>query len=155
MDFLKNNENDDSEEADAEDQPFFVVDYCSSEEEEVSDQRHRSSRNRVARLSGESSPPLLLAFSACSGRNLQDSRVSPTSSPAIQQEREEENEHGDHAIEEWMILGGEEQVGDSSIQLNLGYWDSSEDDSGDEGIYQTHCTQLYQGRLRTLNVSSD
>lgn len=119
-----------------EDQPF-VEDYCSSEDEGVnklSDQKHHSSRKQVARLCRESSPPLLLAFSVSSGRGLQDSSPSPTSTPGLQQDREEENEDGDHVIEDWMILGGEEQVGDSSIQLNLGYWNSSEDDSGDEGI---------------------
>ncbi|XP_041800419.1 zinc finger CCHC domain-containing protein 7-like isoform X2 [Chelmon rostratus] len=45
---------------------------------------------------------------------------------------EQEQEDSNQPIEEWMILGREEQVGDSSIQLNLSYWSSSEDDSGDE-----------------------
>lgn len=155
MDFIKHNGDDDSEEAGAEDQPVFVEDYCSSEDEgviELSGQKHHSSSKQVARLCRESSPPLILAFSVSSGRGLQESSPSPASSPALQQEREEENEDGDHTIEEWMILGGEEQVGDSSIQLNLDYWNSSDDDSGDEGIFTNTLFQLKQGRLRILTI---
>ncbi|KAF7661017.1 hypothetical protein LDENG_00270240 [Lucifuga dentata] len=49
-------------------------------------------------------------------------------------EEQQEDSDSDQPIEEWMILGGEEQQGDSSIQLNLGYWSSSssEEDSGSE-----------------------
>lgn len=119
MDYTKENEDDDGEEG----RLFFIEDSGSSENEgeiKFSHQKHHSSCKQAARLSRESSPPLLLAFNVTSGR--------ATSSL---EEQEEEEVDSDLPIEEWMMLGREEQVGDSSIQLNLSYW--SEDDSGDEG----------------------
>ncbi|XP_069027866.1 zinc finger CCHC domain-containing protein 7-like isoform X1 [Embiotoca jacksoni] len=107
---------------------FFFEDSGSSEDEgetKFRHQEHRRSGGRAARLSGEGSPPLLLAFSS-SRIALQDARLG---SPAELQE-----EDSDESTEKWMILDEEEQVGDSSIQLNLSYWNSSEDDSGDEEI---------------------
>ncbi|XP_022616029.1 zinc finger CCHC domain-containing protein 7-like [Seriola dumerili] len=118
-------EDDDSEEA------VFIVDTNSSDGEgviELSDRKHQSSCKWLSR---EGSPPLLLAFT--SGRApVESSCPSPASSTALQEEEEEEEEDSEQPVEEWMILGGEEQVGDSSIQLNLGHWSSSEDESGDE-----------------------
>lgn len=112
------------EEADSE-AAAFVEDSFSSDSEgvtEISDRRHR----RCKRLIGESSPPLILAFT--SGRaQVESSSPSPAPIPGL------EEEDSDQPVEDWMILGGEEQEGDSSIQLNLAYWSSSEDDSGDEG----------------------
>ncbi|XP_056295215.1 zinc finger CCHC domain-containing protein 7-like isoform X2 [Pseudoliparis swirei] len=109
---------------------FFVEDLNSSEGEEdimFSHQKLPSSCKRAARLSREGSPPsppLLLAFNITSGRPPHLSSPSPPSSL--------EEEDSDQPIEEWMLLGGEEQVGDSSIQLNLSYRGGWEDDSGDE-----------------------
>lgn len=121
MDYTKENEDDDGEEGGL----FFIEDSGSSEGEgeiEFTHQKHHSSCKEAARLSRESSPPLLLAFNITSGR----------AASSLEQEQEVEvEEDSDQPIEEWMMLGGEEQVGDSSIQLNLSYW--SEDDSGDEG----------------------
>lgn len=100
---------------------FVIGDLSNSEPElEVNHQKHRISCKHAARLNRESSPPLLLAFSVTSGRTL-----TPVSSL--------EDEDSDQSIEEWMILGSEEQLGDSNIQLNLSYWSSSEDDSEVEG----------------------
>lgn len=122
---VKNSGDSGSEKTGAADEPFFIEDYDSSEgEESVMIPGNRC--QQLARLSRGSSPPLLLAYSVSSGPSLQDSSLS---SPSQEEEEEE-----DQPIEEWMILGGEEQVGDSSIQLNLGYWTSSEEDAGDEGI---------------------
>ncbi|XP_054453816.1 zinc finger CCHC domain-containing protein 7-like [Anoplopoma fimbria] len=109
---------------------FFIEDLNSSEgEEEIkfSQRKRPSSCKQAARLSRESSPPLLLAFNITSGRSLQLSSPKPTSS-SDSQEEEEEKEDRDRPVEEWMLLGGEEQVGDSSIQLNLSYWDISGDE---------------------------
>ncbi|XP_044061206.1 zinc finger CCHC domain-containing protein 7-like [Siniperca chuatsi] len=124
-------ENADVEEGDKDD-IFFIEDSSSSDGEgeiKFSHQKPHSSCKEAALLSRESSPPLLLAFNISPGRALH-SRTSPTSSLDLQEEQGEED--SDQPIEEWMILGREEQVGDSSIQLNLSYWNSSEDDSGDE-----------------------
>uniref|UniRef100_A0A665XG82 Zinc finger CCHC domain-containing protein 7 n=1 Tax=Echeneis naucrates TaxID=173247 RepID=A0A665XG82_ECHNA len=110
------------------DEAFFIEDTYSSDSAgqiELSDQKHQSSCKRAARLHGERSPPLLLAFTISSGR-CPEERCSPGAAS------QEEEEDSDQSIEEWMILGGEEELEDSSIQLNLGYWSSSEDDSGDE-----------------------
>lgn len=129
MDSTKENdgEHDDGEEGGKDD--FYFIEDCSSSggEEEVkfSHQKPHSSCREAARLCRECSPPLLLKFSINPGRPLH-SRTSPTSSLDL---REEDS---DQPVEEWMILGKEEQVEDSSIQLNLSYWNSSEDDSGDE-----------------------
>ncbi|TKS72316.1 Zinc finger CCHC domain-containing protein 7 TRAMP-like complex RNA-binding factor ZCCHC7 [Collichthys lucidus] len=90
-----------------------------------------SHQKQAARLSRESSPPLLL-FNITSGRPLRDTDRSPASSVDLEEEKEEEEEDSDQDIEEWMILGGEEELGDSNIQLNLSYWSSSEEDSEDE-----------------------
>lgn len=110
---------------------FFIEGPSSSDDEldfDIWKQKHLSiSCKKTAGLSGESSPPLLLAFSITSAQKLDDSS-SPASSFDAQTEEEEEE-----SIEEWMILGRGEQSGDSSIQLNLSYWDSSGDDSPDEG----------------------
>ncbi|XP_068596802.1 zinc finger CCHC domain-containing protein 7-like [Brachionichthys hirsutus] len=99
----------------------------SGDEVEVkfSQQDHPSSRFRR-----EGSPPLLLAFT--SGRALQGSIPSPAPNVNLEEEEEEDEEDSDQDIEEWMILGRDEQSGDSSIQLNLSYWSGDEDDSGDE-----------------------
>ncbi|CAK6972721.1 zinc finger CCHC domain-containing protein 7-like [Scomber scombrus] len=110
MDFTKENEDDNGgEEAGGEDERFFIEGSSFSESEE----RHRGG-----------SPPLLLAFSITPGQLLQDT------SPDLQ---EEDGGDSDQYIDDWMILEGEEQEGDSSIQLNLSYRNSiSDDDSGDE-----------------------
>ncbi|XP_071313799.1 zinc finger CCHC domain-containing protein 7-like [Trachinotus anak] len=119
MNYTKENEEDDDGEA-----AVFIEDTYSSDGEGVIELSGRKYQSSCKRLSRESSPPLLLAFT--SGRApLGSSSPSPASSTA-------EEEDSEQPVEEWMILGGEEQVGDSSIQLNLGYWSSSEDDSGDE-----------------------
>ncbi|XP_026186326.1 zinc finger CCHC domain-containing protein 7-like [Mastacembelus armatus] len=131
MDYTKEIQDVDNEEAGSKDELFFIEDSCSSGGEglmELGRQKGHSSCNRASQLCRESSPPLLLAFSITSGSGLPGGSPSPASSSALQEEEEE----SDHAIEEWMILGGEEQVGDSSIQLNLGYWSSSDQASGDE-----------------------
>ncbi|XP_068571548.1 zinc finger CCHC domain-containing protein 7-like [Cebidichthys violaceus] len=126
MDYAMENEDDDGEQG-SKDDIFFIEDLNSSEEEgemKFSHQKRHSSCKRAARLSRESSPPLLLAFNINSGRALQQEE---------EEEDEEDEEESDRPIEEWMLLGGEEQVGDSSIQLNLSYRDHcEEEDSGDE-----------------------
>ncbi|XP_070818852.1 zinc finger CCHC domain-containing protein 7-like isoform X1 [Chaetodon trifascialis] len=133
MDYTKENEDADDKEG-GKDDLFFIEDVSSSEVEgeiKFKQQKSHSSCNKQAsRLSGESSPPLLLAFNIPSRRLLRDRSPSPTSSLDLQEAQEEEDSV--QPIEEWMILGREEQVGDSSIRLNLSYWNSSEDDSGDE-----------------------
>lgn len=118
------------------DDRFFIEDLNSSEDEQeikLGYQKRSAGCEQAARLSRESSPPLLLAFSTTSGWVQEDSNWSPTSSLDLQLEEEEEEGDSDQPIEEWMILGGEGQLGDSSIQLNLSYWNSSEEDSGGEG----------------------
>lgn len=104
---------------------LFFIEESSSSEEEVkllfSHQKHQRNYKQAARLSGESSPSLLLAFCTSPGRHSPVSRVDS-----------EQEEESDQPIEEWMILGGEKQEGDSTIQLNLSYWNNSEDSSGDE-----------------------
>lgn len=132
MDYTKVNE-DVADEEGGKDDLFFIGDLSSSEGEleiKFSHQKHRISCKQAARLSRESSPPLLLAFNITSGPAQRDSSLSPTSSLDLQVEEEDDS---DQPIEEWMILGREGHLGDSSIQLNLSYWKSSEDDSGGEG----------------------
>lgn len=89
---------------------------------------------RAARLSRGKSPPLLLAFSITSERDKRQydsTHCSPSSTLDLQKQ---EDEDWDQPIEEWMILGEEEQEGDSCIQLNLHYWNTSdEDNSRNEG----------------------
>lgn len=116
---------------------FFIGDLSNSEGEQEIDfsrQKHRISCEPAARLSVETSPPLVLAFNITGGA-LRNSSPSPASSLDFEVEEKEEVEEddSDQPIEEWMILGGEGQVEDSSIQLNLSCWNSSEDDSGGEG----------------------
>ncbi|KAG7518799.1 zinc finger CCHC domain-containing protein 7-like isoform X1 [Solea senegalensis] len=122
MDIIKVEKDGDREEA------TYVESYCSSDDGDGPinsiDQKHQISCKQAPQLSRDNSPPLLLAFSITRGRALQDSSPSSTSSPAFSQE-----EDCEQPVEDWMILGGEEQEGDSSIQLNLGYWSSSEDES--------------------------
>lgn len=112
-----------------EDTLFFIEGGSSSGDElefDIGDHKHRRiSSKQTAALSVERSPPLLLAFSITSGPKMRDDSPSPASSLGAQAEEE--------AIEEWMILGRGEQPGDSSIHLNLSYWNSSEEDSPDEG----------------------
>lgn len=124
------------EEESGRDDRFFVEDLNSSEDEQeikLSHQKRSAACEQAARLSRERSPPLLLAFSTTSGWLQKDSSGNPTSSLDLQLEGEEEERDSDQPIEEWMILGREGELGDSSIQLNLSYWNSSEEDSGGEG----------------------
>ncbi|XP_047209432.1 zinc finger CCHC domain-containing protein 7-like [Girardinichthys multiradiatus] len=111
---------------------FFIEASNSSESEEETCygyMKDQKSTKQFSQLSRDSSPPLLLAFSITSGKTQQD--TSSVSSGGSQEQLEEDN---DQPIEEWMILEGEEQVEDPSIQLNLGCWGSSEEDFGDEGF---------------------
>ncbi|XP_040031060.2 zinc finger CCHC domain-containing protein 7 isoform X1 [Gasterosteus aculeatus] len=102
----------------------FVGDRSEGEEEiNLSYRELHSIGKRAARLRRGSSPPLLLAYNITCGRALSTSHLH---------DEEEEEEEGEHPIEWWMLLGGEEQAGDSSIQLNLSYKNCSEDYSGDE-----------------------
>ncbi|CAJ1058456.1 zinc finger CCHC domain-containing protein 7-like [Xyrichtys novacula] len=103
------------------DEYFFIEESSSSEDEvklKFSLQKHHRSCKQAAHLSRESSPPLLLAYTSC--------RPAPVSRVDFEEEEEEDS---DQPIEEWMILGEEEQVGDSNIQLNLSYWNYSEEES--------------------------
>ncbi|XP_020501498.2 zinc finger CCHC domain-containing protein 7 [Labrus bergylta] len=110
---------------------FFIEEFCSSEGEDeikVSRLRRHKICKESPRPSMDSSPPLVLVYN----------NPSPVSSLDLQgeedrdQEDRDQEEDRDQPVEEWMILGSEEQVGDSSIHLNLSYWDNSADDSGDE-----------------------
>uniref|UniRef100_A0A1A8NWG8 Zinc finger CCHC domain-containing protein 7 n=2 Tax=Nothobranchius rachovii TaxID=451742 RepID=A0A1A8NWG8_9TELE len=85
--------------------------------------RRDKSHRQAAQLRREISPPLL-TFPITSQKT-QDDTSSVFSYDSQEEQGEEES---DQPIEEWMILGGEEQEEDSSIQLNLAYWDDSEDD---------------------------
>lgn len=129
----------DSEEAGGKvDEHFIIYGTSCSEDDDDHNEIQLSLKNRVVGskqavwVARESSPPLLLAFPAPWGQVLQDS--SPGLSPSSG--LEEEEEESDHHIEEWMVLGGGEQEGDSSIQLNLSYWNSSS--SEDEGQGASH-----------------
>ncbi|XP_061582301.1 zinc finger CCHC domain-containing protein 7-like [Cololabis saira] len=116
---------------------FFIEDCSSSEGEgevKFGYQKQPQNRQTVRKLSREGSPPLLLAFSTTSGKDLQD--ISSTSRTDSQ-----EKEESEQSIEEWMILGGEEQLEDSSIQLNVSCWSSSED-FGDEDIKEDNQKSL-------------
>ncbi|KAL0974212.1 hypothetical protein UPYG_G00217150 [Umbra pygmaea] len=80
--------------------------------------------------------PLDLA-SPLSGQALRDvaspdSSPSPTSRRGLKPERDQALECDDQPLEEWMMLGGEEQDGDRDIRLNLGYWNSSSAQSRSE-----------------------
>ncbi|XP_063733412.1 zinc finger CCHC domain-containing protein 7-like isoform X2 [Eleginops maclovinus] len=133
MDYCKGKGDNDGEGHSKED--FFIIEDSNSSDGEqeikISRQKPHSSCKQVARISRESSPPLIL-FNITSGRTLKPSNLSPASRLYLQEEEEEEEEDSDKPVEEWMILGGEEQVGDSSIHLNLSYYNSPQDDSGDE-----------------------
>lgn len=126
-----------SEEGDVSEDFAFIESYCSSGEEEgildVSDEKRPSTNSQTARPIRESSPPLLLAFPITRGQSLEGSSTRSDSSTGSPEE--DDGEDFEQPVEEWMVLGGEEQEGDSSIQLNLGYWCSSESesDSGDGG----------------------
>ncbi|XP_072251740.1 zinc finger CCHC domain-containing protein 7-like [Leuresthes tenuis] len=126
MNFTEENEVDDGQE-ETKDGLFFIEDYSSSEsEEEINfDFLKHHKRSKQAAQLRESSPPLLLAFSITSAKAKQETNWAST-------DEEEEDGDSDQPIEEWMIIGGEEQVEDSSIQLNLNYWSSSDDDFGAE-----------------------
>lgn len=138
------------EEESGRDDRFFIEDLNSSEDEQeisLGHQKRSAACEQTARLSRESSPPLLLAFSTTSGWVQKDSSRSPTSSLDLELEGEEEEGDSDQSIEEWMILGREGELGDSSIQLNLSYWNSSEEDSEGEGetlLDPKSCTMLVQ-----------
>lgn len=124
---------DDPEEESGRGEVFFIEGLSSSEDgPEISDRRRAPSCRQPACLSRESSPPLRLAFSTASGWVHSDSSQSSASS-SDGQVGEEEEDDTDQPIEEWMILGTEGQAGDSSIQLHLSYWNSSEEESGGEG----------------------
>ncbi|KAM9740664.1 uncharacterized protein ACNS7B_012007 isoform 2-T2 [Menidia menidia] len=116
---------------------FFIEDYNSSENEEnvhIGSPKHKSSK-QTAHLSGESSPQLILAF-PISAKPEKEGRWASTDELQAQ---EEEDSDCDLPIEDWMLLGGEEQEEDSRIQLNLSYWSSSDDNSGDQDGSSVPC----------------
>ncbi|XP_062416595.1 zinc finger CCHC domain-containing protein 7-like isoform X2 [Pungitius pungitius] len=121
------------------DENFFIGDLNSSEGEEEINLSHlklHSIGKRAARLGRETSPPLLLTYNITSGRALGNQSPTSTSDSLHEEEEEEEEEdESDHPIEKWMLLGGEEQVGDSSIQLNLSYNNCSEEE--DQTVKET------------------
>ncbi|XP_011478380.1 zinc finger CCHC domain-containing protein 7 [Oryzias latipes] len=91
---------------------FFIESYSSSEVEEEPDFSY--SNKLFAKLSKDSSALPLLAFSITSGKAPRDTEQ------ATKAEVEEREEDSDFSVEEWMILGGEDEA-DSNIQLNLSY----------------------------------
>ncbi|XP_063342705.1 zinc finger CCHC domain-containing protein 7-like [Pelmatolapia mariae] len=127
MEHTEENEADDGQEG-SED---VFIQGSSSSEDEGGSMRHSMSWKQAARQSRESSPPLLLVFPFSSGgkRALLDAELELSSSDDLQDDKDE-----DQPIEEWMILEGEEQVEDSSIQLNLSYRNSSGEDLDDEDL---------------------
>lgn len=116
----------DGEETGGKVEHFFIEDTSCSEDEEIQliQRKYLSDRKQATLLGRESSPPLLLAFPVTCGSVLHDSSPSPTSNSGLQEE------DSDQHIEEWMILGGGEQEGDSSIHLNLSYLSSSSSNEG-------------------------
>lgn len=128
----------DEEEGGNKDNRFYIEASSSSEGELGFSQYKQSSSQRAPQATGGNSP-LVLAFRLSSGRALRDvssldSSPSPTSRRSLHSEWDQDLEYDDEPLEEWMILGGEEQEGDGDIQLNLGYWSSSsESHSGTEG----------------------
>ncbi|XP_041695754.1 zinc finger CCHC domain-containing protein 7 isoform X2 [Coregonus clupeaformis] len=131
------NHQNDEEEGGNKDNRFYIEASSSSEGELGFSQYKQSSSQRAPQATGGNSP-LVLAFPLSSGRALQDvspldSSPSPTSRRGLDSERDQDLQYYDEPLEEWMILGGEEQEGDGDIQLNLGYWSSSsESHSGTE-----------------------
>ncbi|XP_024285113.1 zinc finger CCHC domain-containing protein 7 isoform X1 [Oncorhynchus tshawytscha] len=127
----------DEEEGGNKDNRFYIEASSSSEGELGFSQYKQSSSPRAPQATGGNSP-LVLAFPLSSGRALRDvspldSSPSPNSRLSLHSEQDLVLEYDDEALEEWMILGAEEQEGDEDIQLNLGYWSSSsESHSGTE-----------------------
>ncbi|XP_015231626.1 PREDICTED: zinc finger CCHC domain-containing protein 7-like [Cyprinodon variegatus] len=111
------------------DHRFFVEDSISSGSEEET--CYRNYQKNTKKLSRESSPPIILAFSITSGQTLQED-TSSVSSAVSEEQLEEDSDH--QPIEDWMMLEGEEQIEDTRIQLNLDCWDSSDEGDGEEDM---------------------
>lgn len=106
---------------------FFIESYSSSEVEEEPDFSY--SNKLFAKLSKDSSALPLLAFSITSGKAPRDTEQ------ATKAEVEEREEDSDFSVEEWMILGGEDEA-DSNIQLNLSY--CGEEDCKGQSIFSVY-----------------
>lgn len=114
---------------------YFIEDLRSSSEEEDIGHNARHwdiwTRNRPSQ---NDSPPAMLAFSITSGRGKHgDQSPEPGPSCHIDADGGVQEESNDGSVEEWMILDQVSEDGDSTIQLNLSYSNtSSEEDTDDE-----------------------
>lgn len=166
MDYQDDDEeadDEDGEERGDEDDRLYIEGSSDSEAEDelgfnLLNQQHTHS-SWTTPLAAVEDCPLTLVFPVSTGRPLLNvsplgSSPSPTSGHCLHSERDEDVEHCDERIEEWMILGGEEWEGDRNIHLNLGYWSSScsESDSGTEGKDQLGSTD--EGKFHRQRQSS-
>ncbi|XP_029965817.1 zinc finger CCHC domain-containing protein 7-like [Salarias fasciatus] len=141
MDQTEGNEGDGGGVDGAKNKFYFIEDPDSSESEgEMWPNQHKpgGSCKRDPRQSKEGSPPLVLVYSRSQEQRAQQD-CSLSASADLQEERDEEpgeelEEDSDQPIEDWMILDDVKREEDSDIQLNLSYWNSSDDASGDEDM---------------------
>uniref|UniRef100_A0A672IY73 Zinc finger CCHC domain-containing protein 7 n=1 Tax=Salarias fasciatus TaxID=181472 RepID=A0A672IY73_SALFA len=134
MDQTEGNEGDGGGVDGAKNKFYFIEDPDSSESEgEMWPNQHKpgGSCKRDPRQSKEGSPPLVLVYSRSQEQRAQQD-CSLSASADLQEERDEEpgeelEEDSDQPIEDWMILDDVKREEDSDIQLNLSYWNSSDD----------------------------
>ncbi|XP_056132374.1 zinc finger CCHC domain-containing protein 7-like [Lampris incognitus] len=136
MGYPKDDEDEDREKKGCENEMFFVEGSSSGSELEFSSdcQLHSCSPKKASEMTRDPSPPMVLAFCLSTEQVLQDHKLSPTSSPCPStEEADTDSGPNDEPIEDWMILGREEQEEDRHIQLNLSYLsDSADHGSGNE-----------------------
>ncbi|XP_053736075.1 zinc finger CCHC domain-containing protein 7-like [Synchiropus splendidus] len=107
------------------DERFFIEAPSDSDDDEEARSISRMDgrvKEEAAHHGDGGSSPIILAFSEHRSSMIQSCSDSM------------EEEDCEQSIEDWMILGQGEEEGDSCIQLNISYRNSSEEDSDNEGL---------------------
>ncbi|XP_033829652.1 zinc finger CCHC domain-containing protein 7-like [Periophthalmus magnuspinnatus] len=107
---------------------YFIEDLSSSEDDNLT----CSTWKQSSRSKRDNSPPVILAFSITSERDTQGDQSCVDTDDGEQEEEEEVSTDYDETVEEWMLLDKDPQEGDSTIQLNLSFSISSDEDSDHE-----------------------
>ncbi|KAJ0044188.1 hypothetical protein NL108_005176 [Boleophthalmus pectinirostris] len=106
------------------DKDYFIEDLSSSEDDNLK----YSTCKQSGRINRDNSPPAILAFSVTSGQD----KLGGQSLHYDTGDLEEVSTDSDETVEEWMILDKDPREGDATIQLNLSFSISSDENTDHE-----------------------
>ncbi|XP_072293858.1 uncharacterized protein [Eucyclogobius newberryi] len=116
---------------------YFIEDFSYSEDE---NNFNYSTWKPSGLINRDDSPPAILAYSISSGRDTWG-----------QHSPEQEGSSDEESVEKWMMLDEDPEEGDSTIQLNLSFSISSEEDSN----HEDKNIQLFQDQWAVSKIDKD